>query len=119
MVSVVLVGVLIDRTALSLRTLAWAAMAVLLLQPDALVGASFQLSFAAVVALITVYEHVHIRSRLRDEHGRFQPVRALFFYCAAVLLTDLVTTAATGPFTAFHFQRVPSYSLLANFLTYP
>ena len=54
MVSVVLIAVLIDRTAMSLRTLAWAAMTVLVLQPDALVGASFQLSFAAVVALITV-----------------------------------------------------------------
>lgn len=119
MISVVLFAVLIDRTALSLRTLAWAALAVLLLQPDSLMGASFQLSFAAVVALITVYEKVHIRSRLWDSRGHFKPVRAVVLYCAVVLVTDLIATSATAPFTAFHFHRVPSYSLLANLLAAP
>lgn len=119
MVSVVLIAVLIDRTALSLRTLAWAAMAVLLIQPDSLVGASFQLSFAAVVALIAVYERVHIRAALHDRYGNFKPLRAILLYCAAVLVTDLIATAATAPFTAFHFHRVPSYSLLANLLAGP
>lgn len=119
MVSVVLFAVLIDRTALSLRTLAWAAMAVLLLQPDSLVGASFQLSFAAVVALIAVYEKVHIRASLWDQYGKFRLLRAVFLYCAAVIVTDLIATSATAPFTAFHFHRVPSYSLLANLLAGP
>ena len=119
MISVVFAAVLIDRTALSLRTLAWAALIVLALQPDALVGASFQLSFAAVVALIAVYERVHIRAHLRDFYGNFRPIRAIALYCAAVLVTDLIATSATGPFTAFHFQRVPSYSLLANLLAVP
>lgn len=119
MISVVLCAVLIDRTALSLRTLAWAAMAVLLLQPDSLVGASFQLSFAAVVALIAVYEKVHIRASLWDNYGNFKLLRAVFLYCAAVIVTDLIATSATAPFTAFHFHRVPSYSLLANLLAGP
>lgn len=119
MISVVLFAVLMDRTALSLRTLAWAAMAVLLLQPDSLVGASFQLSFAAVVALIAVYEKVHIRASLWDTYGNFRLVRAVVLYCAAVIVTDLIATSATGPFTAFHFHRVPSYSLLANLLAGP
>ena len=119
MIGVVFFAVLIDRTALSLRTLAWAAMAVLLFQPDALVGASFQLSFAAVIALIAVYERVHVRSRLWDRYGNFQPVRALLLYCAAILVTDLIATSATAPFTGFHFHQVPSYSLLANLLAVP
>ncbi len=119
MISVVFAAVLVDRTALSLRTLTWAALIVLLLQPEALVGASFQLSFAAVVALITVYERVHIRAALRDPYGNFRPLRAVGLYCLAVLVTDLIATAATGPFTAFHFQMVPAYSLLANLLAVP
>jgi competence protein ComEC len=119
MVSVVLGAILIDRTALSLRTLAWAAMFVLLLQPEALVGASFQLSFAAVVALIAVYERVHLRSRLWDRYGNFQPLKALLLYALAVLVTDLIATSATAPFTAFHFHEIPSYSLLANLLAGP
>lgn len=119
MISVVFLAVLIDRTALSLRTLACAAIAVLLLQPEALVGASFQLSFAAVIALVTVYERVQLRSRLWDRYGNFQPLRAFVLYSAAVLVTDLIATGATAPFTAFHFHKVPSYSLLANLLAGP
>ncbi len=119
MISVVFIAVLIDRTALSLRTLACAAIAVLLLQPEALVGASFQLSFAAVIALVTVYERVQLRSRLWDRYGNFQPLHAVFLYCFAVLVTDLIATGATAPFTAFHFHKVPSYSLLANLLAGP
>lgn len=119
MVSVVLGAILIDRTALSLRTLAWAAMLVLLLQPEALVGASFQLSFAAVVALIAVYERVQLRSRFWNRYGNFQPLKALALYALAVLVTDLIATSATAPFTAFHFHEIPSYSLLANLLAGP
>lgn len=119
MISVIFLAILIDRTALSLRTLSCAAIAVLLLQPEALVGASFQLSFAAVIALVAVYERVQIRSRFWDRYGNFQPLRAFFLYCFAVLVTDLIATGATAPFTAFHFHKVPSYSLLANLLAGP
>ena len=45
-----------DRNPFSMRLIAWAAMVVLLLQPESLLGASFQMSFGAVVALIAVYE---------------------------------------------------------------
>lgn len=119
MIGVIFTAVLFDRSALSLRTLACAALFVLLLQPESLVGASFQLSFAAVVALITVYERVQIRSRLRDRYGNFQPFRAVMLYCGAILVTDLIATGATAPFTGFHFHQVPSYSLLANLLAGP
>jgi competence protein ComEC len=119
MVAVVFAAVMIDRSALSLRTLAWAAMAVLLLQPDALLGASFQLSFAAVLLLITVYERVQIRPRLRDEFGTLRPVKAVFIYAVAVLITDLIATGATAPFTGFHFHEIPKYSLVANLLAVP
>ena len=55
MLSVVLLAVLLDRTALTLRTLAMAALAVLLITPEAVVHPSFQMSFAATLALVAVY----------------------------------------------------------------
>ncbi len=119
MVTVVFTAVLLDRTAVSLRTLALAAMLVLMLQPEALVGASFQLSFAAVLLLITVYERVQIRPHLHDRLGHYRPIRAVMLYAAAVLVTDLIATAATAPFTGFHFHEIPKYSLLANLLAVP
>ncbi|HCF17417.1 MAG TPA: hypothetical protein DEV96_05135, partial [Rhodospirillum rubrum] len=55
MTGLVLLAVLVDRTALSMRTLALAGVAVLLIAPESLMGASFQMSFAAVIALIATY----------------------------------------------------------------
>src|SRR5262245_21394781 len=51
-----LLAILLDRTALSLRLIAWSAVIVLAIAPESLTGASFQMSFAAVVALIAAWE---------------------------------------------------------------
>jgi len=56
MTAIVLIGVVFDRPALTLRTIAVAALAVLLVAPQAAVHPSFQMSFAATLALIAVYE---------------------------------------------------------------
>ena len=49
-------AILLDRTALSLRLVAWSAVIVLAVAPESLTSASFQMSFAAVVALIAAWE---------------------------------------------------------------
>jgi competence protein ComEC len=56
MIAIVLIGVLIDRPALTFRTIAIAAFAVLLFTPEAIVHPSFQMSFAAALALIAAYQ---------------------------------------------------------------
>lgn len=58
MTLVVLLAVLFERQAISVRTLTWAALIVLVVTPEALVGASFQMSFAAVFALVAFYENM-------------------------------------------------------------
>ena len=58
MVLLVLLAVLLDRSPISLRMVAWAALAVLLIAPESLLGASFQMSFAAVTALVAGYEAI-------------------------------------------------------------
>jgi competence protein ComEC len=56
MTVIMLLSVVFDRQALTMRNLALAACLVILLEPEAITGASFQLSFAAVAALVAVYE---------------------------------------------------------------
>ncbi len=70
MAALVMLGVFLDRTALSLRTVAAAAAVVLLLRPDLLLGPSFQMSFAAVLALVAGFEALrpHL-DRLRQAPG--------------------------------------------------
>lgn len=111
MVAVMLVAVLFDRRALSLRAVAVAAVIVLLLHPQALVGPGFQMSFAATTALVAVF------GALR-EHGVglgprwLRPVLAL-------LISSVVAGAATAPFGAAHFNQLSQYGLLANLLSVP
>ena len=56
MTAIVLVAVMVDRPALTMRNLALAALGVMLLAPEAVVHPSFHMSFAATLALIAVYE---------------------------------------------------------------
>jgi competence protein ComEC len=117
MTAIVLLGVMLDRTALSMRLIAWAAAVLLLFNPEYLLGVSFQLSFAATLALIAVYETLR---------GRLAPLRAGLgwwqragLYLAGVLLTSVVAGLATGPYVVFHFGRFALYGVAANMIAVP
>lgn len=116
MVGLVLVAVLLDRTAISMRTVAWAAVAVLLWQPEAVVGPSFQMSFGAVVALIAAYEVLGRRMRASAGRGMAWKLAA---YVGGVAATTLIAGMATAPYAAYHFGRYTSYALVTNMAAIP
>lgn len=117
MIGLVLLAVMVDRTAISMRTVAWAALAILVSSPETLVGASFQLSFAAVVALVAVYETLGERfAGWRAGSGR---LRRLLLYLAGVGFTTIIAGAATGVIGLHHFSRVAAYGLAANLVAVP
>ena len=121
MVGLVLMGVLMDRRGLSIRLVAWAALIILALQPESLLGPSFQMSFAAVTALIAAYEVISDRRRYRDVSDTRLPLwlRKAGFYLAGVALTTLIAGAATAPFAVYHFNRFADYGLAANLIAVP
>jgi competence protein ComEC len=120
MAAVALMAVLCDRNPLSLRLLAYAALAVLVMLPESLLGPSFQMSFAAVLGLIAFYEAVRSRRRLRPpEDDPFRLRNVVLLYFTGVLLTTLVASLATTPFAAYHFQRIATYGALANLVAVP
>jgi competence protein ComEC len=110
-VAVVLVAVLLDRRALTLRAVALAALIVLTLRPEALTEAGFQMSFAATVALVAAFEAVRDVERAHI-HRWARPLMAL-------VLSSFVAGTATAPFAAAHFNQIPHYGLLANTLAVP
>ena len=117
-----LLAVLLDRTALSLRLVAWSAVIVLLASPESLTGASFQMSFAAVVALIAGWEAAAgWRRRLheRTDAARRRWLWRLAAGLGASLLTTLIASVATGAFAAYHFNRVSLLAVVANLLGVP
>lgn len=120
MTALVLVAVLLDRTALTLRLVAMAAFMVLLLSPESLLGASFQMSFAAVTGLVAGYEILreHRVFSDRGQAGRGRITTALN-YLSGVASTTVIATIATAPFALYHFNALTSYGLLANLLAVP
>jgi competence protein ComEC len=117
MVGLVLVAVLVDRMAISMRLAAWAAAIVLVISPYSLLGPSFQMSFAAVIALIAGYEA--LRDRLAGWRSRAGPGRMALLYLSGVMLSTAIASTATAPFALFHFQQFASYGLATNLLAVP
>lgn len=117
MTGLVMLAVLVDRVAITLRLVAWAALVVLLLRPEAAIGPSFQMSFAAVAALVAAYEGSRAwRARRRAEVGWLG--RALL-YLGGLVLTSVIAGLATAPFALYHFNRFADYSVIANMLAVP
>ncbi|MAY31316.1 MAG: competence protein [Rhodovulum sp.] len=113
MVCVMFVAILLDRRALTLRSVAIAAMIVLVLRPEAVVSAGFQLSFAATTALVAVF------GALRDGPEVLRKLPALVRGALAVFISSAVAGAATAPFGAAHFNQIAQYGLVANLLSVP
>ncbi|MEL6644598.1 MAG: ComEC/Rec2 family competence protein [Pseudomonadota bacterium] len=111
MVSAFLIAVLLDQRALTLRSVAFAAMVVLIHRPEELMGPGFQMSFAATAALIAVFD------RLRA--SPLSTSRVWVRWVAGVVISSAVAGLATAPFAAAHFNRVPHYGLIANTLSVP
>jgi len=93
-------------------------MVVLLFQPEALIGASFQLSFAAVYGLIAGYEALAGRLGAWRQSAKSWWQMPLL-YAAGILLTTQIAGSATAFYSLFHFSRYALYSLLGNFLAVP
>ena len=116
MAALVTLGVALGRPAISLRGLALAAMAILIAAPQEAIGVSFQMSFAAVLALIAGYEALQpALARLRGDGWGRHAAR----HTAALVLTSLLAGAASAPFGAHHFGHVQVYFILANLAAVP
>lgn len=118
MTGLVLLAVLLDRMALSMRLVAWAAVVILLWAPEELIGPSFQMSFAAVVAMIAAYESLTPRQGAwRAAHPGWAP--AIGLYVLGVVLSTLIAGFATAVYGIFHFNRFAVWSVAANMIAVP
>jgi competence protein ComEC len=117
MVALGLVAVMIDRFSLSMEGVAWAAGLVLALDPSALTGVSFQMSFAAVAGLVAFYET--IGPGLAERRRGQGPAGRALLHLAGIGMTTLVATIATATFSIYHFNRFALFSILANLVAVP
>jgi competence protein ComEC len=116
--TVLVLGALaLGREPLSFRLLATAALFVMVLWPEAVIGPSFQMSFAAVIAIVALHTSAPVRAFLapREEAWWQRGLRNL----AMLLLTGVVIELALMPIGLFHFHRSGVYGALANVIAIP
>lgn len=122
MLAIMLVAVLVDRPALTMRNVAIAAIVIILITPSAVLGPGFQMSFAATAALIATYALWRRSSEYGYSIRNYMApgvLRMLIFFFAGLAMTSLVAGLATGPFAVYNFHRVATYGLLANLAAMP
>lgn len=116
MAAIMFAAILVDRRALSLRNVAVAAIVILLTTPEALFSPGFQMSFAAVTALIAAYEWMGAHM---ESDRQFTILTTAKRYAIGLAATDVIAALATAPYSLFHFNRVALYSLPANVAAMP
>jgi ComEC/Rec2-related protein len=125
MLAVMLIAVLFDRAALTMRNLAISAIAVIVVSPHEVVGPSFQMSFAATAALVGAYagwsDHRAGKTRPPPPKRSLPGYLTRKFLLAAggLAMTSIIAGSATALFAIWHFQRVSPLSLFANLAIMP
>jgi competence protein ComEC len=113
----ILLGLAIGREAFTMRLLAVGALVVLLFWPESLAGPSFQLSFAAITAIVALHDHPRIKALLsRRDEGL---VQKLGRFVLGLILTGLAVEIALAPIALFHFHKAGFYGALANIVAIP
>jgi len=117
MTGLALIAICFDRSPFSLRLVAVAAAIILLYRPESLVSVSFQMSFAAVTALVAFFEA--IRPYWRMAYSRAGIVRKCALYFIGLSFTTIVAGTVTGIFALYHFQNYAAFGLVANLMAVP
>jgi competence protein ComEC len=119
MIAVAFVAILVDRRALTQRGVAIAALLILLYAPENASSPGFQMSFAAVVALVAANDL--LRRRARREGGAREPgfVGGAKRFLFGLAMTSLVAGSATAPYAAYHFNRIAVAGFAANLAAMP
>lgn len=125
MIALVFLGILVGRRGLTVRSVAFAALLLLAVAPERLFFPGFQMSFAAVICLVAVYEAWRERGGLGGPQTvhrsgwKVRIVRSTGKWLLGLLITALVAGTATGIIAAHHFGRVAPFGLAGNMLGMP
>ena len=117
MIIIVFGAVLIDRPALSIRNVVLSALLIAAFTPHEILGASFQMSFAATAALIAAHERkLFPKFKAWSKSWTVKLLAFCITLIAVTLLTSIIAEIATAPFTLHHFHRISLFGIVGNIL---
>jgi len=112
--SVAFLAILLDRRAVSLHSLAIAALAVMLIEPEVVISPGFEMSFCATASLVALAEVWPRRHRATDLPWYLAALQNVRDWTVGMLMVSFVAGAATTPFSIQHFNRIANYGMFAN-----
>ncbi len=117
-VCVIMLAIILDRDPFTLRLVAFSAVVILLFEPESLLGASFQMSYAAVVGLVAFYEAS--RNWWSRQLLEAPAYKRYALYLIGCFLSTLVASLSTAPYSLFNFSRLSLLGgLVANMIAVP
>ena len=117
MTSIFIVSTIWGRSPYPLRSVMIAAFLILLFLPEYVLHPSFQLSFAAVLCLISGYEfYMKNKSILGNSKGIVSSIKLYIF---ANIYSSLLASIMTAPYVIYHFYKFANYSILMNLIAVP
>ncbi|MGL1920298.1 MAG: ComEC family competence protein [Hyphomicrobiales bacterium] len=123
MAGLIMLAVLMDREALTMRNLALAFLAMLLLSPSAIMNVGFQMSFMATAAIIAYFEWQKNRDfeaadsvSLFNRHTR---IGRFAFSLRDWFMIPLLTGLVTMPISIFQFSTLQTGGFMANLVIVP
>ena len=121
MISIMLIAIILNRSAITLRNVALAALVIMIIRPESLNEVGFQMSFAAATGLVAIYEMMARERELKKMSGEIITPSFTIFpqYLKGIISTTLIASIAVAPFAAYHFNKLSQFSLLGNILAMP
>ena len=117
MTSIFILAIIFGRFPYPLRSVMIAAFLILCFLPEYVFHPSFQLSFAAVLCLISGYEfYLRHKNLLGNSKGVLASIK---FYLFANIYSSFLASIVTAPFVIYHFYKFANYSVLMNLLAVP
>ena len=118
MMGIFLSGRLLQRQTDILNVISTAALIILIINPEELFQASFQLSFGAILSIVYLYQRLKI---IFDNWSLFNKLNQYKAgeYLGTLFLVSLAAQLGTLPIVVYYFNRIPIISFILNLLVIP
>ena len=111
-------AIMIDRESMPIYSVAWSALIILIISPENILEPGFQMSYSAVIALVSSYSFFNERLN-RNNFKDISFIRKSIKYIFNIALSSFIASLATTPFAIYHFNQYSLYGIITNLIAVP
>ncbi|KAF8818810.1 ComEC/Rec2 family competence protein [Rickettsia endosymbiont of Cardiosporidium cionae] len=116
---ILIISKFFSKQAISIRNVMFTASCMLIFYPEYIFHPSFQLSFIAVLSLISGNQILNKKLITQNTHYKIGIFYSLRNYLYVIIYTTLLASLGTSIFVGYHFYKIPSYGIISNLIIVP